>query len=108
MSDQANGNGLAFDDDFGWIEVCIKVGDIEVTQRLDVMLVQKNLTDLARRFEKSPNRDFYAAVQEYMQELGFPQVSTLTAERFTDRIIGAVENLRKKVDGSPASSASTG
>lgn len=106
MSEYEDDN-LSFDDDLGMIEVVIKSNGEEVSVRLDALVAHDNLYTIAKRFKGQSDEAFWDAARDYMETLGFPRVSALTAEKFIDHVSNVVKRVKKKAGLLPASSDST-
>jgi hypothetical protein len=94
-------------DDTGFIDVTINGQCVH----LDLWQVNNNLYEIGRAHQDKPAAEYFAAVCDHLETLGFPRVSHWAADQFVSHITEAVNALKKGVEGastpdSPASTAS--
>ena len=85
-------------EDVGYVEVKVQ----GVQQRLDLWQVNNRLAELAREHQGQPPELYHAAVVRLLQELGYPEVSHHTDDRFVGAIIAQVKSLGNAESGEPS------
>lgn len=80
----------------------VVIGGVELP--LDLYLVHNRLSELRTESEGKSAGDFYESVKAYMAELGYPEVSHQTADKFAIAIWTHVGELQKKAQSAESPS----